>query len=219
MGVKKYPVIKKGKIWNLKWKDLEEKIINEIEKNAEKFGITLKKRSCNIMFDNLICEVYEKYNSQVVILIDDWDKPIRNYTHKQLKQIHQLLLGLYIVTKDDKYIKFTFATGIHPIKGSMLFGFNHFSDISLNPKYGNICGFTKENLKQFKIQHSTFKIIEDYYNGYNFLKDSVYNPFDVLQFIENNKTYKNYWFITGTPTYLIKLIKQNNYFLPNTIQR
>ncbi len=85
------------------------------------------------------------------------------------------------------------------------------TDISLNPKYGNICGYTNKD-----IQDSFLPYLEDvnlekfknYYNGYNFLKDSVYNPFDVLQFIENNKTYKNYWFITGTPTYLIKLINK-----------
>ena len=118
------------------------------------------------------------------------------------------------MTKDsDRYIEFAFATGIHPIKADMLIGFNNFTDISINGKYGNICGFTDEEIKQFNIQNSTFKI-KQWYNGYYFLKDRVYNPFDILQFIQNDFKFSNYWFNTGTPTFLIKLIEKNNYFLP-----
>jgi hypothetical protein len=90
-------------------------------------------------------------------------------------------------------------------------------DISLDKKYGNICGYTQANIENEFISYLKGVDLEKvklWYNGYNFLKDDVYNPFDLLLFIKNEFLYKNYWFSTGSPSFLIKLIKQNNYFLP-----
>jgi hypothetical protein len=87
----------------------------------------------------------------------------------------------------------------------------------LNKKYGNICGYTHENLQnEFKeyLEDVDLDKVREWYNGYYFLKDRIYNPFDILQFIGNDKEFRNYWFESGTPTYLLKLIQKNNYFLP-----
>jgi hypothetical protein len=91
------------------------------------------------------------------------------------------------------------------------------TDISLNERYGNICGYTQEDLETVfadYLKNADMEKIKEWYNGYNFLKDNVYNPFDILQFIANGFKFKNYWFSTGTPTFLIKLIEKNKYFLP-----
>ena len=91
-------------------------------------------------------------------------------------------------------------------------------DISLTPKYGDVCGYTQEDIETDFLPYlkdQDFEKIKRWYNGYNFLKSDVYNPFDMLKFIKNDFQYKNYWFESGTPTFLIKLIKQNNYFLAN----
>ncbi len=213
---KRYPVIYLRMNFEfLMLNDYENKVIQELNTNAKLLGVEIKNDgSASIIFSQLIFEVYKKYNKRVVILIDDWDYPIREYEHKELKELHYFLVSLYIVTKDsDEFIEFAFATGVHPIKADMLIGFNNFTDISINKKYGNICGFTDSEIKQFKIQNSTLKI-KQWYNGYYFLKDRVYNPFDILQFIQNDFKFSNYWFATGTPTFLIKLIEKNSYFLP-----
>jgi len=103
-------------------------------------------------------------------------------------------------------------------KASVFSGLNMLVDISLMPKYGNICGYTEENInREFKEHIDSEKDIQnmrEWYNGYWFLKDKVYNPFDVLQYLDN-KTLKNYWFMSGNPSFLIKLIEEKKYFLPN----
>jgi hypothetical protein len=196
--------------------DIEKLIINKLLNIAKEYNVTVEKSSASIMFSKLIKRIYQKYNKRVVILIDDWDKPLRdNLISENAKDINKLLWGIYINTKaDGEYIKSVFATGEIPIRSSMLEGFNNFIDISLYERYGNICGFTKKELKQFNIENSTFNIMNKWYDGYNFLKDNVYNPFDILLFIKNNFVFDNYWFSTATPTFLIKLIEKNNYFLP-----
>ena len=221
---KKYPVIK------ISWAGssfanmalLEEKAKEELKENQKKLGVecdmNLSPFGC---FNELIQKVYEKYQMPVVVLIDEYDKPILNVVENldQAKKHREFIKGFYEVLKDnDEYLKFVFLTGVSKFsKASIFSGLNMISDISLSPKYGNICGYTQNDIEtSFKpyLEGVDLKKFKNYYNGYNFLKDPVYNPFDTLQFIENNFLYDNYWFESGTPTFLIKLIEQNNYFLP-----
>ena len=157
----------------------------------------------------------------MVILIDEYDKPILDVLDntKQAKIHRDFIKGLYSIIKDsDKYIKFTLLTGVSKFSKTSLFsGLNMLEDISLNPKFGNVCGYTQNDIETtFKpyLKDVDLDKMKLWYNGYNFLKDSVYNPFDVLLFIKNDFVYNNYWFETGTPSFLIKLIEKNNYFLP-----
>jgi len=221
---KKYPVI------TISWAGssfanmalLEEKAKEELKENQKKLGVecdmNLSPFGC---FNELIQKVYEKYQMPVVVLIDEYDKPILNVVENldQAKKHREFIKGFYEVLKDnDEYLKFVFLTGVSKFsKASIFSGLNMISDISLSPKYGNICGYTQNDIEtSFKpyLEGVDLKKFKNYYNGYNFLKDPVYNPFDTLQFIENNFLYDNYWFESGTPTFLIKLIEQNNYFLP-----
>ena len=220
----KYPVIK------LSWagnsystlEDLKEKAKKILTNNQEdldiKCGDDLSPFSC---LEDLIRKAYKKYDTQVVVLIDEYDKPILNVVEdiEQAKINREFIKGFYEVLKDnEQYIKFSFLTGVTKFsKASIFSGLNMISDISLNPRYGNICGYTQEDIDttfQPYLKDVDPNRFRNYYNGYNFLKDPVYNPFDTLQFIANDNIYDNYWFESGTPSYLIKLIKQNNYFLP-----
>jgi hypothetical protein len=118
----------------------------------------------------------------------------------------------------EPYLEKVFLTGVSKFsKASIFSGLNMLKDISLTPKYGNICGYTQEDIESTFLPYLKgvdLEKLKEWYNGYNFLKDDVYNPFDILLFIDNNHTFDNYWFETGTPSYLIKLIQENRYFLP-----
>ena len=220
----KYPVIKIS--WDGQLKtitQLEDVAFRNIDKNQQRLGVSCKKSSnISVCLDELIQATYEKYNQRVVVLIDEYDKPILDNIENppQAQEHREYIKGLYSTLKgSDRYLKFVFLTGVSKFsKASIFSGLNMLSDISLNKKYGNICGYTQNDVEEvFKeyLDGVDLEKLKKWYNGYNFLKDDVYNPFDILQFIDNDYLFDNYWFATGTPTYLIKLIKQNNYFLPN----
>ncbi len=202
---------------------LDEKIISILEDNQKSLGITCKNTSSpDICFKDLIIKAHEKYKQKVVVLIDEYDKPILdNITDVEVAaQMRDGLRNLYSVIKgSDEYMKFAFLTGVSKFsKVSIFSGLNNIEDISLNEEYGNICGYTHEDIKTSFAKHLEGVDLEKlklWYNGYNFLGDKVYNPFDILLFIKNKFLYKNYWFETGTPTFLIDVIKEKNYFIPH----
>jgi len=118
---------------------------------------------------------------------------------------------------NDKYIKFVFLTGVSKFsKASIFSGLNNLRDISLLPKYGTICGYTQNDIEtSFKpyLEGVDLKRLKKWYNGYNFLSDKVYNPFDILLFIDSDCKFSNYWFNTGTPSFLVKLFEKGAYNL------
>ncbi len=175
----------------------------------------------NQCFAELIERAWEKYHQKVVILIDEYDKPILD----NIENIPEALLirngmrNFYTKIKEnDRYLRFAFLTGVSKFaKVSIFSGLNNLEDISLNPAFGNICGYTQLDLDTTfapYLEGVDMEKVKRWYNGYNFLGDSVYNPFDILLFIKNHFEFDNYWFETGTPSFLIELIKKNNYFIP-----
>ncbi|WOE70009.1 AAA family ATPase [Hydrogenimonas thermophila] len=219
----KYPVIKiswDGRLRSID--DLDQKANEIFRTNQERLDIQCEESlSIPVCFERLIKEAYKKYNQKVVVLIDEYDKPILDVIEEkdQAKEHREYIKGLYSTLKGvDEYIRFAFLTGVSKFsKASIFSGLNNLEDISLTPKFGNICGYTQNDLETtFKeyLQDTNLQKIKEWYNGYNFLKDDVYNPFDILKFIRNDKVFDNYWFSSGTPTFLIKLIEKNNYFLP-----
>ncbi len=220
---KKYPVIKISFAGNIYSKeDLNENLLYIMKINQEKLGITCEnKTNANICFSELIQKANEKYNSQVVVLIDEYDKPILDNITKpeNATEIREGLRDFYTRIKDnDQYLRFAFLTGVSKFtKTSIFSGLNNITDITLNPRYGNICGYTQNDIETSFLPYLDgvdLEKLKNWYNGYNFLKDKVYNPYNILLFIQNEYKYKNYWFESGTPSFLIKLIKENNYFLP-----
>lgn len=186
-----------------------------------------------IKFRELIIDAYEKTGKKVVILIDEYDKPILDLIHddEKLETMKAALRGFYSVIKScDEYIKFAMLTGITKFdKVSIFSGINNLRDISMLPQYNGICGITekefhnnfRESIVRFAEQNSiscqdawdNFKIM---YDGYHFSdsKELVYNPFSVLNAF-NDRRFGSYWYRSGSPSYLIKLIEKNSYKLDN----
>jgi hypothetical protein len=220
----KYPVIHisfSGGVHNKE--DLHRNLLYILNNNKERLAVSCEmEQDINLCFSELIANIYKKYQKKVVILIDEYDKPILD----NLDQINEALIirdalrDFYSKIKDaDRYIKFAFLTGVSKFsKVSIFSGLNNLKDISLEKRYGNICGYTQKDIETQFLPYLTdvdLKKLKQWYNGYNFLGDKVYNPFDILLFIDSEKQYKNYWFETGTPSFLLALIKKQNYFLPN----
>jgi hypothetical protein len=171
----------------------------------------------NRNLEKLIERVNELSKKQAVILIDEYDKPILDNIEKkeEVERIREVLKGFYTTLKGlDEYIKFVLITGVSKFsKVSLFSGLNQLEDISLNKDFGNICGYTQQELEfYFKeyLQGLNLDEIKEWYNGYYFLQDTLYNPFDILLYLKNRE-FRSYWYKTGTPTFLIKLIKKQKY--------
>ncbi|MFP4486444.1 MAG: AAA family ATPase [Campylobacterales bacterium] len=220
-----YPVINisfaSGKIESRA--SFDNRTLKILKENQHRLGIGCSDESdvagC---FRELIIKAYEKYNRKVVILIDEYDKPILdNITSTEVaKEIRDGLVNFYSVIKgSDEFLRFAFLTGVSKFtKTSIFSGLNNIVDISLQKRFGDICGYTQEDIEtSFRpyLEGVDMEKLKRWYNGYNFLGSNLYNPFDILQFIANDCLYDNYWFETGTPTFLMKVIEKNNYFLPN----
>jgi len=188
---------------------------------AEEYKVKLKEKNISDRFDELVRKIFKKQNKQVVILIDEYDKPILDNIDKPdlAIEIREELKNFYSVIKDlDNCLKFVFLTGVSRFsKVSIFSGLNNLKDISLDNRYSAICGYTRNELESvFKEPLKSVELnkIKEWYNGYNFLGEPVYNPFDVLLYLDTGE-FRNYWFETGTPSFLIKLLKDNQYYIPS----
>ena len=201
--------------------DLEIKFNYILENNSEKYSIHFKYQTIREKFSELIQRLSEKYTQKVVILVDEYDKPILDNISDKVNaaKIRDGLKNIYSVIKDsDAYVEFAFLTGVSKFtKVSLFSGLNNLEDLSLDPKYAGICGYTQcelETIFSDVLKGVDLGELKTWYNGYNFLGESVYNPFDILLFLKN-KTYKNYWFETATPGFLVELIQKKKFFIPS----
>ncbi|CAA6817792.1 MAG: Unknown protein [uncultured Sulfurovum sp.] len=203
--------------------EMDDAIQESIEINEKRLGLECtdksKHKKC---LGELIRTAHDKYNQRVVVLIDEYDKPILdNIMSKKLSQeIRDRLKNIYSVIKEsDQYLKFAFLTGVSKFsKVSLFSGLNNLEDISLDERYATICGYTHNDIKKSFLERLDGVDLEElkkWYNGYNFLGEGVYNPFDVLLFFSKNKSYSHYWFETGNPSFLIEVLKEKSFFLPN----
>ncbi len=172
-------------------------------------------------FRELIRKAYEKQNQKVVILVDEYDKPILdNITDTKIaKEIRDGLKNFYSVIKDsDEFIKFVFITGVSKFSKVNLFsGLNNLEDITIDENYATICGYTHTDIKSTFKEHLKgvdLELLKEWYNGYYYMGDKVYNPFDILLFISKKFDFRNYWWSTGNPSFLIELLKKREYFIP-----
>jgi len=218
-----YPVIRidfaKTQVKNEK--ELQMELKATIIETGRRYGYEYNQEyTINRNLEKLIERVNEVSKKQVVILIDEYDKPILDNIEKkeEVEMIREELKGFYSVLKGlDEYIKFVLVTGVSKFaKVSLFSGLNQLEDISLNKEYGNICGYTQQELEiYFKdyLKDLNLEEIKEWYNGYSFLSDRLYNPFDILLYLKN-KVFKNYWYETGKTEFLFKLLKIRNYELP-----
>jgi hypothetical protein len=183
-------------------------------------SIACRKTSLNGQFTELISALSAKYRQKVVVLVDEYDKPILDNIEKTAlaAQIRDELKNYYSVIKDsDRHIEFVFITGVSKFsKVSLFSGLNNLQDITLNKEYSALCGYTQSELETLfadRLAGRDLAQIKEWYNGYNWLGDAVYNPFDILLYLDSGD-FSNYWFETGTPAFLIKLLQQGRYFIP-----
>ncbi|WP_025209155.1 ATP-binding protein [Hippea sp. KM1] len=175
-------------------------------------------KSC---FEELIIKLYEKHKTNVVILIDEYDKPILdNITNKDMaKRARNILKNFYSVIKDsDRYIRFVFITGVSKFSKLNLFsGLNNLEDITIDENYAEICGYTHDDLLTVfkdRIEGIDLELVKRWYNGYNYFGKPLYNPFDILLFLSKNHEFRNYWWQTGNPSFLIEKLKEENHYIP-----
>lgn len=203
--------------------DLEIKINELLDYYYEKYQVEDKYDQSSGRFNYLLAQVAEKYGP-VVVLIDEYDKPILdNITETEVaKEMREGLKNFYSIIKDnDTNLKLVMLTGVSKFsKVSIFSGLNNLEDITLNSHYADICGYTQSELEENFSEylddgHVDKAKLKLWYNGYRFgekEEQKVYNPFDILLFCSNSYQYRSYWFETGTPSFLIKLIQEKNFF-------
>ena len=178
----------------------------------DQFGITPRFKDADGRFSDLIVKIQQNTLLPVVVLVDEYDKPILDALQDSVtaRANRDCLRGFYGVIKDhDALIKFTLLTGVSKFsKVSLFSGLNNLKDITLDPRYSTICGYTDNDIDTIfepELAGLDRQEIRDWYNGYNWLGEGVYNPFDILQLFDN-RVFENYWFETGTPTFLVDLL-------------
>ncbi len=222
---KSYPVVKIDFASGLV-KDSESlkiRITDILSRNANRLKCSLKTDSDLAgMLNSLIDQCLEKYSRPIVLLIDEYDKPLLDNIedHSMAIKIRDGLKAFYSVIKEqDANIQFVLLTGVSKFSKVNIFsGINNLEDITLDRTYATICGYTHTDLEtsfQEHLKDVNWQKLRTWYNGYNFLGEPVYNPFDILLFISKGKQFKHYWFETGTPSFLVKLFQKNKYFLPD----
>ncbi len=214
-----YPVIRID-LSGVHYKDIDsvgQKIQFVLQSNARKYQVELKtEEQLGSQFMELIQAVAKKHRNKVVILIDEYDKPVQDTlsSDDQLaSKSLDVLRGFYSAIKaSDQYIRFCFMTGITKFTGVGLFsGANNFEDITLDGHYASICGFTQNELETCfgsYFDDVDMEEVKAWYNGYNYLGDKVYNPFDILLFLKKQADFDNYWWDSGQPAFITKIFSK-----------
>ncbi|WP_061547369.1 ATP-binding protein [Cylindrospermopsis raciborskii] len=222
---RKFPVIKidfaDGVLKNRE--ELDEKIRDLLWNNGDRLGVDTKKNSISGIFGEIITGAREQFGERVVVLVDEYDKPILdNIDNPNIAaEMREGLKNLYSVLKSqDANLQFVFMTGVTKFsKVSLFSGINQLTDITIDNQYSSICGYTETDLRESFGDHLEgvdWDAVRHWYNGYNWTgSQTVYNPYDILLFIGKGQVFRNYWFETGSPTFLVKLFQTNRYFLPN----
>lgn len=195
------------------------------------WGREEREKTASDRFSGIIRRAYEQTGRQVVVLIDEYDKPLLQslLDEKLLDEFRRILKAFYGVLKSsDRYLRFVFLTGVTKFSQVSVFSdLNQLQDISSWPDYSSLCGITKEELVHTfhpEIQRlgsangmdfdTTLNKMTSLYDGYHFYPhcEGVFNPFSVLNACKA-KILDNFWFQTGTPTYLVDLLRQSDYDL------
>ena len=232
---KKYPIFHIDlNTANFREKDSLYTVLNDYLTTWEcKYGTRESEATLALRFKGVIARAAEKEGCGVVILIDEYDKPIlQTLRAPELQAEHRAQLkAFYSVLKtQDRYIKFAFLTGVTKFgKVSVFSDLNNLTDISMDHRYISICGMTeKELLTNFKeginelaeangdSETETIAKISMRYAGYHFEENSeeIYNPFSVLNTLANSR-YDDYWFKANTHTFLIDILKKHDYCITN----
>ena len=233
---KKYPVIHLdlGSISASTSEKLEYLLLKKVLEIAEEYNIKLSVKYPEEAFEELIKKL-SKRNGDVVVLIDEYDKPIlNNIENENVAQLQKIMKGFYSVIKTcELYERFVFITGVGKfMKVSIFSDLNNLNDISMSDDYATMCGYTEKELKDYfdekisdlaalhGIEYKDFLArVKKWYDGYKFSDggENVYNPVSISKFLQDNGKFNNYWFETGTPSIIIKKIKDTKFDLSEII--
>ena len=164
---------------------------------------------------NLLHRLHRTTGQQVVVLVDEYDKPILDVLDNPdlAKANRDWLRGFYGIVKDSAdHVRFVFVTGVSTFsKVSLFSGLNNLEDVTLDPRYATVCGYTDNDLDQVfapELEGLNREEIRRWYNGYHWRGgEKVYNPFDVL-LLFRNREFRSWWFETGSPTFLFRLLME-----------
>lgn len=195
---------------------------------AGQYGMNITAPSLKTLFAELL-EKLAQQQGKVVLLIDEYDKPLIDYVDniEQAKANQQTLKNFYSVIKDsDPYLQFLLITGVSKFsKVSVFSDLNNLYDISRDHRFAGLVGYTQDELEHYfspylpavgqrlKMDRASLLVqLKDWYNGYSWDAETfVYNPFSILSFFQA-QSFENFWFETGTPTFLIRLLREQQLF-------
>ncbi|NVZ10289.1 ATP-binding protein [Allochromatium humboldtianum] len=202
--------------------ELDRRILDILRVNQERLGLTCPdSQDVAGCFAELIRLAHAHTGRRVAVLIDEYDKPILdNIADSDTALVmREGLKNLYSVIKDaDAHLRFVFLTGVSKFsKVSLFSGLNNLEDITLTPAYSALCGYTDADVDTVfapELDGLDRDEIRRWYNGYNWTGESVYNPFNLLLLFRNRR-FQPWWFETGTPAFLVKLLARNGFFTPD----
>ena len=205
---------------------LERYLDFELNKLEKLFGIDTPRQDPNTRLADLIIKAYQQTGKQVVVLIDEYDAPLLDVVHEDshLKDLRNVMRNFYSPLKDcEPMLRFVFLTGITKFSQMSIFSeLNNITNISMDHEYAGICGITKEELetqmsadvdalavKMNLTRTQTLDALREFYDGYHFAAQSpdIFNPYSLLNAMAKSKL-DYYWFTSGTPTYLIEMLKK-----------
>jgi hypothetical protein len=197
---------------------------------AEKYGVIIKGVTPSSKFRNLFTALHSKYNQKIVCIIDEYDKPLLGTIDAPIvhEELRGMLKGFFGVLKSaDEFLKFSFITGVTKFsKVSIFSDLNQLDDISFDSEYADICGITQGELESdfsdyiakysqtIGLSESDYKeSLKTNYNGYRFSGDelTVYNPFGLIKHFTKKGVFAPYWFESGSPSFLYKLMQEKEY--------
>ncbi len=213
--------------------NLESKLNTILAKWEKIYGSSEEEETLESRFEGIIQRAYEKTGLKVVILIDEYDKPVLSAIgdEEMQEKLRRLLRSFYSVLKaQDQYIRFAFLTGVTKFSHLSIFSdLNNLKDITIDERYADICGITEKELhayfedsikeladkREMTYEEACAKL-EEMYDGYHFAPDSVgmYNPFSLLNTLDK-KRFDKYWFMTGTPSFLVRMLREEDFNLDN----
>ncbi|MDY5452283.1 MAG: AAA family ATPase [Alloprevotella sp.] len=203
---------------------LEQELSGKLSDYEEIYGIENPAKDLNDRLINLIIAAFEKTGRQAVVLIDEYDAPLLDVEDELLQQLRQVMRNFYAPLKAcDPYLRFVFLTGITKFSQMSIFSeLNNLKNISMMPEYAGICSITEEELtaqladyveaiaeSQGKTHEEALQQLKQNYDGYHFCWPSpdIFNPFSLLNAL-SDKRVDSYWFASGTPTYLIEMMRK-----------
>ena len=215
--------------------DLENILNTQLAEWERMYGRNDIEQTYSSRFKGVIQRAYETTQKQVIVLVDEYDKPLLLTLEEGMEELNneyrKILKGFFAVLKSsDPYLRFVFVTGVSRFSKISLFSdMNHLNDISLDRSFSTICGITEKELHDnfrpeigalAEVHHlsyeETLAHLKQRYDGYLFIENGehVYNPFSLLNAF-SKRDFRDYWFQSGTPTFLVNYLKKAHYYLPD----